>query len=177
VFFEKIGKNADEISAEFYVGETSLLGFYSPLYKKIKINLAAIDLFAQINLMKKLYDNDLANINNDVGFKKLFAAAPGYTSTVIHELEHARRGTAEGVHTTGPGPDGIDYDFNACAGMWAKKAFKLGCLESWQKGVSPGGSSNLDSWLTDQQIALLKDLAAIDKNKLLTEVLGFEKEK
>ena len=64
----------------------------------------------------------------------------------------------------------MDYDFDACAGKWAERAFKLGYLEAWHSKVLSQG--NID-WLDTDQIELLKSLESMDKDRVLTEVLGF----
>jgi hypothetical protein len=121
---------------QFYAEAGSTLGFWDG--SGIKINLASISIAAQLRLIQKLAQGQLASIPEDSAYQTLFAPLAGSAPTVVHELEHAARHSnhnSSGSHDDGVDIHGKHTSFDACATARVRQAVQNGLLEQWSEAV------------------------------------------
>jgi hypothetical protein len=120
-----------------WVGSGSLDGTYSDVQKNIEINISKISIGELLNLMEKIREGETANIQRNPVYNNLFGTLPGSIGTVIHELEHARRGSDDNVHGPSTDADGsAGVSFDACATSYARKAIEAGLILQWAERFS-----------------------------------------
>ncbi len=162
------------IKAEFYYDkESNLDGYFDSDKSLLRINLKNYKIVDYLQLIDGLlmHDQNSSVILNCKAFIDLYAPRHGNATTVLHELEHARRFDQTGEHKHGFHAQGLNaqaqlVDFDACANSYGIMAMQTGLISAWSKQIKkliqPMG------WL----ISWLIDLESTDKDYLM-ETLGF----
>lgn len=117
--------------------QSKVLGSFNG--RDLAINLSAVGMAELIDLgmhilwfNEGVFDDD-AVIKVLPAYTQLFDPTPFDVGTVLHELEHARRGEScrEGAHGDGKDVQGVFVNFNAAARSWAELAVSRGVFTQW----------------------------------------------
>jgi hypothetical protein len=100
--------------------------------QKICINLDYFDIHDLLELIEKISFGQLEGLSRDTTFNYFFGTQLGNIGCIVHELEHARRGSSTNMHGPGEDADGNDgVNFDACAASYARQAIDGGLRLDW----------------------------------------------
>lgn len=135
LFGQKIGMKTSPC-ASFVYEENETMGYYQPGMHAVSINLYHISLADQLEVIQALLTHKTSSeaLSHLSGFIDLYIAKRGYTPTLVHELEHARRSNSHhgsGAHADGVNTEGKRVQFDSCANSYMNLAIKNGLLNEW----------------------------------------------
>lgn len=129
-----------------YNPQSSMTGSYNDGTKKMNINLHHLDIFEHILLLAIIgnFDakkHDMRHLTASSAFVALYAPSSGKATTLLHELEHARRHDNLGEidehapHSYGTDVHGNMVDFDSCANTYGIYAMQNGIISAWINDV------------------------------------------
>lgn len=182
-FFKSLGKNSLQ-KAEFRYEDDPAKGYYSKANSLICINLKYYKFSEVLDFAVTLFrfcngkEDSLKRIMKTTLYQDVFdeSIKGSATSTLTHELEHARRNdaTCHGAHTDRDDPDGNKVNFNACARSWMCLAIEKGFKETWYEQIKENAAKNAADKFKD---FLIDDSKFKDWTKFLKQFKKLEETK
>lgn len=135
-----------QVVTSIYYEENQTAGSYNSAGNLLAMNSYHLDLAAHIMLLARIHvldekSDDLRQIMRDPAFAQSYGLRPGSASTILHELEHARRDHVtggdhgHGPHTQADDAYGNRSDFDSCAHSYGVTAIKQGLVIAWIREV------------------------------------------